>query len=206
MSDTDVPPEVRAKEKIADGTDWRGSVTITLDGEAVDFCHRLLNETELMRVRNAIDMDALTDGGGDDGNVGQTEAQERLLELQQKGELTDDEETELRELAQEVAGETDEIEDALGEDGYYLLMEMGQNAIEPSEEYVEWVFEQSPSTVREHTGVESVPSTLTKEWIRDRLRSELRDDLDGQPYPIKIQIGMQALAETMSVMGNGSPT
>jgi len=203
---SDVPPEVRAKEKITDGTDWRGTVNVSLGDETVAFSHRLLKETELMRIRNTLDMESLTEGGDDDGSVGQTEAQERMLELQQKAELSEDERSELNDLAREVAGETDSIEDALGSDGYYLLMEMGQNTIEPSDEYVEWVYEQSPEKQRVEMGVENLPQPLTKKAVREELRGELRDLIDGQPYPIKIQVGLQSLGETLSVLGNGFQT
>lgn len=199
---TDLPPEVVGKNKINEGTDWRGTIEIELGDETVEYTHRMLHESELIRVRNTIDQNAV-DSDTDDIDE---DARDRLVELQQKDELTDDERDEMRELGKDLAGDEDTLMDALSEDGMYLLMEMGRNAICPSEEYVDWTFSQKPATQCEHMGVESVPNPMTKEVVADELQSELRNDIDGQPYPIKIQIGMAAFAETMSVLGNGLQT
>jgi|APHM01.1.fsa_nt_gi hypothetical protein len=200
---SDIPPEVHGQRKIEDGVDWRGTVSIDMDDTTVDYTHRMLNESELFRVREAIDTSEVQNT--DDDGINE-EARDRLIELQQKDNLTDEERDEMRELGQELAGDEDSLSEALGEDGMYLIMEMGQNAIKPSEEYVEWVLSEPPSTQREQLRVDEIPNPLRASDVEELLTSKLRDDIDGQPYPIKIQIGMAAFAETLSVLGNGSPT
>lgn len=199
---TTKPDFVRAKKKISDATNWRGDVNVSLGGDTVTFKHRLLTEDEFLELKQALNLDELQ--GEQSTNVGQTDAQERLLELQQKeDELTDEEEDELRRLSQEVAGQADKIERALGEDGYSKLMEAGRDCIEPSDEDVEYVYNANPDEARELMGVSTLPNPLTKDAVRDALRDELRTMITGQPYPIKLNVGMQALSETISVLGNG---
>lgn len=195
------PDYVRAKQKISDAINWRGDVNVSLGNETVTFKHRLLSEQEFLELKQVLNLDALQDDSQQ--NVGQTDAQERLLELQQKEELSDAEEAELRELSQEVAGQTERIEEVLGEDGYEKIMEAGQKCIEPSEEDVDYVYNLNPQEQREMMGVDTLPNPLTKDAVRDQLADELRSMITGQPYPIKMNVGMQALSESISVLGNG---
>lgn len=197
---TSEPDFVRAKKKIADAKNWRGDVNVSLGDETVTFAHRLLTEGEFFEIKQALNLEAATDNSG---NVGQTEAQERLLELQQKEELSEEEEEELSELAGEVAQEMDQIEDALGDEGYNILMDMGQRAIEPTDEDIEYVYDCNPQEMKQLMGVSSLPNPITKDAVAEELRGELVDMVKNQPYPITVNVGMQAFSETMSVLGNG---
>lgn len=196
------PNFIRAQEKIGHAREWRGDVNVSLGDETVTFEHRLLNESEFLELKQALELEELQK----QDNVGQTESQERLLELQQKGDdLTDEEEEELERLTREVAGEMGTIEDALGEDGYDVLTDMGKKAIEPSDEDVQYVYDLPPSEMKRVLGIEQLPNPLTESAVRDALREKLREMISGQPYPIKLNVGMQAMSETMSVLGNGLP-
>lgn len=196
------PSFVRAKQKISDKTGWRGDVNVSLGDETVTFKHRLMNEGEFLNVKKQLNLSELQ--SDENENLGQTDAQQRLLELQQKEDLSDEEERELEELSQQVAGQTDRIERMLGDDGYDLLMKMGLKCIEPSDEDVEYVYNANPDEARELMGVDTLPNPLTKDVVRDQLTEELRNMITDQPYPIKINVGMQALSETISVLGNAS--
>lgn len=198
---TEEPDFVRANRKVSDARNWRGDVQVALGDETVTFKHRLLSEQEFLNVKKELSLSDVNDG--ESGNVGQTEAQERLLELQQKEELDESEEDELRELNQEVAQQTDKVEDALGEDGYDLFLELGKKTIEPDNESVEYVYNASPAEAKELMGVNTLPNPLTKERVREHMSEKLSDMVTDQPYPIKLNVGMQAFSETLSVLGNG---
>lgn len=195
------PDFVRAKQKITDARNWRGDVNVSMGGETVTFKHRLLTESEFMELKQKLNLDEVQSESEE--NLGQTDAQERLLELQQKDELTEEEEAELEELSRKVAGQTDKIERILGEDGYDELMKVGKRAIEPSESDVEYVYDASPDEMRDLMGVDTLPNPLTKDAVREHLSEELRSMITDQPYPIKLNVGMQALSETITVLGNG---
>lgn len=197
---TDEPDFVRANRKISDARNWRGDVQVALGDETVTFKHRLLNENEFLNVKKELSLSEVQE---EQGNVGETEAQERLLELQQQEDLSEAEEEELRELNQEVAQQTDQIEDALGEEGYDLFLALGKRTIEPDEESVEYVYNASPAEAKEHMGVQQLPNPLTKDAVREHMSEKLSDMVTDQPYPIKLNVGMQAFSETISVLGNG---
>jgi len=205
------PDFIRAKRKINEATNWRGDVNVSLGQETVTFKHRLLSESEFLELQRELDKDALSGDPEDieDPEMGETQAQERLLELQQKEKLDEEEQQELRELTEQVAGQTDKIERALGEDGYDLLMQMGRDTIEPSEEDVTAIMGMigdEPAKAIRAMGLDSLPENMTHDDVRQNLRRELRVMIDDQPYPIKLNVGMQAMAETISVLGNGLQT
>jgi hypothetical protein len=207
---------VRAKRKITEATDWRGDVTVAVGDESLTFHHRLLTETEFIRVQQALDTQAAMESGknqGSDGltgdGMGETEAQERLLELQSKEELTESEREELKELNAEVAGQTAQIKEALGQEGFDLMMEMGREVIEPSDEDVRAVYDllgEEPAEAMEMLGLDKVPQAYGVEDVRGWVREELRSMIEDQPYPIKLNVGLQATMETISVLGNGLPS
>jgi hypothetical protein len=198
---------VTAKRKTTNAREYRGDVNVSLGDETVTFKHRLLTETEFMRLQQVLDTEALDeDDQPTNPEVGQTDEQQRLLELQQKEELSDEEEAELEELSGEVASQTAKIKDALGDEGFNLLMEMGQDVIKPSNEDVRHVYDlvsEDPSQAKELMGVSTLPSPTTEGVVREHLESELEEMIVDQPYPIKLNVGLQAMAETISVLGNG---
>lgn len=203
---TKEPAYIKAKRKLNDATKWRGDVNVSLGDETVTFKHRLLNESEFLAIKRVLDTEALSDAKDDDDSIAQTDAQERLLELQEKDVLDAEEEAELRELTNEVATQTNKIENALGKEGYELLMAMGKKAIKPSDDDVSYVYDCSPSEMKNHMGIEELPQPITTSVIEKHLSDELSEMIDNQPYPIKLNVGMQAFAETMSVLGNGLQT
>lgn len=197
---------VTAKRKTTNAREYRGDVNVSLGDETVTFKHRLLTETEFMRLQQVLDTEALDDDQPTDPEVGQTDAQQRLLELQQKEELSEAEEAELQELSGEVASETAKIKDALGDEGFNLLMEMGKDVVTVSEEDVRHVYDlvsDDPNQAKELMGVSVLPSPITEGAVREHLEDELADMIVDQPYPIKLNVGLQAMAETISVLGNG---
>jgi len=207
------PAFVVAKRKTGNARDYRGDVNVSLGDETVTFKHRLLNETEFESLQHALDSEemASADEPEVDPEMGETDAQERLLELQEQSDLTDEEEQELQELSQQVASQTSRIKDALGEDGFALLRKFGKKVIKPDDESVDHVYDlvkSDPAQAAQLMGLEQLPSggTLTKADVRDRLEDELERMVTDQPYPIKLNVGLQAMAETISVLGNGLQT
>lgn len=204
------PAFVVAKRKTGNARDYRGDVNVSLGDETVTFKHRLLNETEFGDLQHALDSEemASADEPEVDPEMGETDAQERLLELQEKSDLTDEEEQELQELTEQVASQTSRIKDALGEDGFALLRTFGKKVIKPDDESVDHVYnlvKTDPAQAATLMGMEQLPSgeTLTKDDVRERLEDELERMVTDQPYPIKLNVGLQAMAETISVLGNG---
>lgn len=204
------PEFVTAKRKTTNAREWRGDVNVSLGDETVTFKHRLLWEPEFTRLQQVLDTESVAGEADDvDPQMGETEAQERLLELQQKEDLTEAEQAELQDLTETVAAQTGKISDALGQEGFELLMEYGERVIKPDQESVDYVYDlvsEDPQEAASLMGVNRLPQDVTKGTVRENLEGELVEMISEQPYPIKLNVGMQAMAETISVLGNGLQT
>lgn len=191
---------ITARQKINKGVDWRDTANVSLGGTTAEIGHRLLHEPEYLEIKQALSLGELREYKDEH----QTDAQERLLELQEKDELTDEEEAELDDLSAEVAQQTDEMEEALGTDAYDRLMWAGKRAIMPTQDDLEdFVFNAPTEVQREVLG--EVPNHLSPDdpEVESALKSDMVETVSEQPFPITLNIGMQAFMETIRVLGNG---
>lgn len=185
---------LKADDKIEQGTDWQDTMAIPIAGEKMEFGFTLLDERVRQRVQNTLPIDEFREYRSDDVS----EEHERLMELQRKGDLTEEEEQELVELAQEVNPE-DEGRDTLGEDAVDALMDAGKHALEPTDGDVQDVMAADPDKQEQMFG--EVPAG-DREDFRDRLRDYMRERVESQPFPIKFYLGQRAYMETVAVQGN----
>lgn len=193
---------ITARRKINEGTDWRGTANVTIDGAAKEIGFRLLSESEFLELKRVIPLSELQEYEEDE----QTEAEQRLQELQAKDDLDADEERELESLQEQVAAMQDSIEDALGSEAYDKIMWAGRKAIMPTDDDIQDFYNCSPQVQCEIAGVQSVkqlPQHMSDDDVEDILKNDMIDVISQQPYPIKFNIGMQAFMESVKVLGNG---
>lgn len=185
-----------ADEKIREGTDWQDTITIPVAGDKLEFGFTLLDERVRQAVQNSLPMEEFRKYRQND----MSDEQERLLELQRKDELTDDEQKELVELAEEVNPE-EEGRDSLPDEAVDALMDAGKHAIEPTEGDVQDVLAADPDTQQRIFG--EIPDHLDTASACEALRGYMRDQIEDQPFPIKFTLGQRAYMETVAVAGNG---
>jgi len=183
-----------ADEKIEQGIEWTDSMNIPIAGEKLEFGFSLLNERVRQKVQTTLPIDELQQYRKDDTS----EDHERLMELQRKDELTEDEREELLELAEKVNPEQ-EGRDSLGDEAVDALMDAGKHAIEPTDGDVSDIMSADPETQQRMLGTLDV----NQESARDKLREYMRDRIEEQPFPIKFVLGQRAYMETVAVQGNG---
>lgn len=191
-----------AKQKVGEGTDYRDTTNVSFGNGSFEFAHRLLHEKELTEVRKHISFAEIAEYQEHE----QSESHERLQELQATDDLTDEEERELAELTREVSQEVGSIRDALGDDAYDMIMWAGKQAIMPSQADCEdFVRELDPTEQQQILGTEEPPSALRadSERVEQALKEDIVETVTEQPFPIKMNVGMQAMMETMRVLGNG---
>ena len=186
---------LRADDKIEQGTDWHDTMTIPIGGEKLTFRFSLLDE----RVRQMVQAELPLEKFRDYKKGGMSDEQERLMELQRKDELSDDEKEELAELAEAVNPE-EEGRETLGEGAVEALMDAGKHSIEPTEGDVDDLWQADPQTQEDILG--EIPEG-NRDEIRSKLKSYMEDRIESQPFPIKFQIGQRAFMETIAVQGNG---
>jgi hypothetical protein len=187
---------LRADEKIDQGIEWTDTVSIPVAGEEMTFGFSLLNERTRQPVQDALPLDEFRDYQND----GMSEEQERLMELQRKDDMSDDEEEELLRLAQEVNPE-EEGRNELGDEAVDALMEAGKEAFEPTDEDVGDILSAPPDVQQRIFG--DIPEHLDRETAREELREYMKERLEDQPFPIKFILGQRAYMETVAVAGNG---
>lgn len=186
---------LRADEKIEQGVNWDDTTTIPVAGEDMEFGFSLLNERVRQEVQSTLPLDKYREYRQD----GMSDEQERLMELQRKDTLTDEEQAELIELAEEVNPE-DEGRDQLGDDAVNALMDAGKHAIKPTEGDIQDAMALSPDRQKEMFG--EVPEG-GPDAFKEKLQSYMRERIEGQPFPIKYTLGQHAWMETVAVQGNG---
>jgi len=87
-----------ADEKIQQGMEWSDTMTIPIAGEKHEFGFVLLDERIRQEVQSALPLEKFKDYR----KGGMSDEQERLMELQRKDELSESEQEELVELAEQV--------------------------------------------------------------------------------------------------------
>lgn len=187
---------LRADEKIEQGVEWQDTMQIPIAGEGMEFGFSLLDERTRTHVQNELPLDEFREYRNDD----MSDEQKRMLELQREDELSEEEQEELLELAEEVNPE-EEGRDSLGDDAVDALMDAGKAAIEPTEADVQDVIGADPETQQRIFG--EIPEHLDTETAREGLKAYIEERVEGQPFPIKFNLGQRAFMETVAVAGNG---
>jgi hypothetical protein len=185
---------LQARQKINEGKDYTTKTPVPFGDETIEITHRLLTEGELMAVQSNIDQEALLEHRTD----GESDAEQRLRELQEKEDLTDAEERELQEVGNEVQRQKAGIMNSLGKETYDAFMAAGKKALVPSEDDVDDAFALDPS---EQERIFGKVLTHRKE-AKDLLKSDMRNSVEDQPYPIKYIIGQAAYGESMKLLGD----
>jgi hypothetical protein len=187
---------LKADDKIQQGTEWKDTISIPMAGEKLEFGFALLDERPRQKLQNELPLDELREYKSD----GMSEEQKRLMELQRKDELTEEEEDEFLELNEEVNPE-EEGREKLSNAAVDKLMDAGKHALEPTEDDVSDLMSAPPDKQEDILG--EIPDHLDHDEAKDALREYMQERLEEQPFPIKYVLGQRAYMETVSVLGNG---
>jgi len=181
-------------EKLDEAANWTDTVQVPMGDDTITLAHRLLTERERLKLRVRLPMEELQDYQNDqmDGD------RERLLALQEKDSLTEEEETELRELHETAGQQTAGLLSALGSDGVNALMDAGKWTVQPTTADINDVI-SAPTSRQKKIFDGDVPQHLTAEKVREPLAAAIRDKIESQPYLLKLHLGMKALNETNGV-------
>jgi predicted RNA binding protein with dsRBD fold (UPF0201 family) len=187
---------LKADDKIQLGTEWKDTISIPMAGEKLEFGFSLLDERPRQKLQNELPLDELREYKSD----GMSDEQKRLMELQRKDELTEEEEEEFLELNEEVNPE-EEGREKLSNAAVDKLMDAGKHALEPTEDDVSDLMGAPPDKQEDILG--EIPDHLDHDEAKDALREYMQERLEEQPFPIKYVLGQRAYMETVSVLGNG---
>lgn len=184
----------KAKRKIREGKNWRGTANVQLGDVQAELGFRLLTEDEFLELQADIDKEALREYRGEE----ETDAERRLMELQEKDELDDDEKAELEEVTREVESQRAGIADALGKKTFDAFLQAGEEAIMPTDDDIEDAFDATPDEQEERFG--TIPNTRSE--MEESLKREMQDVVADSPYLVRFTLGQQAFAESAKLLGN----
>lgn len=185
-----------AKEKLKAGAEWRGTITVELDGDELELTVRQLRDPEFEEVMGHIDRDelqALKDEYPSD-------EMDELRDLQSADDLSDDEADRLAELEDEMADVDVNIFDILSDDTFGGIRKAAIYGVEPDEEDLEAAFRERARDIEAERGIK----VKTPEDVRPVLQDEWEDRVRNATDFASFRIGMEVLTETVGDEGNSS--
>lgn len=189
----------QAREKIAEGKNWRGTINAPIGDDVHDLTVRQLRDKEWYKVRRGMNTDGLKELREDLDE----EKSDRYRELQGKDELSDDEKEEMKELEDELASTTQELFDALDEDTFDAVVFAAKCALEPSEEDAREFLEllpQEKADIIDHLDRDEASRIRDLEDAKRVLRQDMKEMVDYMTGFSSFSIGMRAIRESTEVM------
>jgi hypothetical protein len=182
-----------ARAKVEKGTDWRGEITVAIDGDKQTLSVRQLNDTEFWDVMENVDIDEIKELQGDF----EEDRLERFEELSEKDELTDEEETELENLQAEMEESNVNVFDVLSKSTFEGLKYAAKCAIVPDEEDVRKALVEDGEEIDDMYG--STDNEAARQYINDMVITPMIDEsTDFSSF----SIGVKAFMETLDTKGN----
>lgn len=182
-----------AREKTEKGTEWRGEITVDMDGDAVDLTVRQLNDTETWEVMQDIDLDEISDMQADlpEDKV------EELADLESKEDLTDEEEDRLTELSQELTEQQDDLFSALSLSTFQGIKKAAIYGVEPDQEDVREALTRFTSDIEDQYGGTTEDEAC--QYLNDHY---VRPMIENSTDFTSLTIGVSVLDETFGDEGN----
>lgn len=198
----------KVRRTAIEGVKNRKTVEVEYEGETVEFTVRQLLDPEYFDVMSDINLEHLMDLQGD---ITQDEA-ERMLELIEIDDRTDEEESELEDLKAKAGDVNESFFDVVDDDTYQALRRCAMYVIVPDHEDVIEMFQdgQFVSYVEEEYGVEvKRPEDLydpEKDIDPDKwagpMKDEMRKTLNRMGRMQSFNIGLEVFMSTLEDMGN----
>jgi hypothetical protein len=184
----------KARKKVQEGADWRGTIRVTIDDEEHELTVRQLKDPEFFEVMSLIDREELENLRSDlpEGKM------ERYRELASEEELDEDEEAELEELEEELRGATSSMFDALSQETFEGIRRCAKYAVEPDEEDLRELFVDEASRIEKEYGIK----VEKPEDVRPAAQDAIDELIDNAVDFVSFTIGIQALVETVGDEGN----
>jgi len=181
------------REKVESGADWRGEITVTVDGEQQSLTVRQLNDTEFWDVMSSIDIDEIESM--------QSSVDDELLEefeqLQSKDELTDSESDRLEELEEQIDTDEFNVFEHMSKETYEGIKDAAKYAVEPDEEDIQHALVNESATIKRLYGDDNRENAI--QYINDSVIAPMIDDSTDFT---SFEIGITAFMETLDDEGN----
>ena len=182
------------REKTEKGKEWRGEITVPMDGESKTLTVRQLVDTEFWEVGSYIDFDELQNL--EDVEDLDEEKVDELRELSEQDDLTDGEEERMAELEQELDTEFN-IFDAISMDTFLGIKKTAKYCVEPDENDIVNVMNNHAAEIEADYGLADHENA--REYVNENVIAPMIDDSTDLT---SFMIGMKALEATLETEGN----
>jgi hypothetical protein len=183
-----------AKSKIKEGADWRGSITVEIDGDEHELCVRQLVDPELEDVWGKIDRSELEELR----ERLPSEKMEEHRELVERDDCDESEEARKDELKAELEDETPDIFEILSGETFEGIRLAAKYGVEPDDDDRERVFRERPREIEREYGVK----VTTPEDVEPALQDEIEAMIESCTDFTSFEIGTKVLTETVGDEGN----
>ena len=182
------------RQKTEDGKNWRGEITVPMDGESKELTVRQLVDTEFWEVGSYIDFDELENL--EDVDDLDEEKVDELRELSEKSDLTGEESDRLQELNEQLDTEFN-IFDAISMDTFTGIKKTAKYCVEPDQNDIVNTMNNHAAEIEADYGTASQDNA--EEWLNENvIHPMIEDSTDLTSF----MIGMKALEATLESEGN----
>lgn len=182
----------KARGKTEQGNEWRGSITVSMDGEEIELSVRQLVDTETWDVMGKIDKDELKALETD----ADTSKLQELRDLEQTDDLDDDAEQRLTELREEVEDDVNLFE-VLSKETFLGIKQAAKYGVEPDSEDVRDALAEHMEDIRSEYG--GTGHDEAEQYLNDHVvHPMIENSVDFTSFAI----GIKVLDETMGDVGN----
>lgn len=184
----------KTREKVEKGTDWRGTITVEVDGDQQELSVRQLRDTEYWEVMALIDLDEIEEF--------QESLPEDVLEeyeeLQDEDSLTDSEEERLSTLQEELEDSNSNMFDTISPDTFEGIRQCARYSVEPDDDDVREAMVEYGEQIKERYG-DNYGDEEARKWIQSNVIDPM---IDNSTDFTSFTIGVKALTETNPDEGN----
>jgi hypothetical protein len=184
----------QAKSKIKAGASWRGIINVEIDGDEVPLTVRQLRDPEFEEVMGLINRDELSELR----EAYPSDAIERLDELEDKDELTDEEEDELEDLRETIEESDVDVFEYLSSDTFEGIRRAAIYGIEPDEDDKREALRERAHQIEQEYGIKVETPEDTLPALQDEIEDMVRDSTNF----VSFRMGMAVLTETVGDEGN----
>lgn len=182
------------KQKVKEGAEWRGQITIDVQGSEEELTIRQLRDPEFEEVMGLIDRDELSDLR----EAYPSEAMERLEELQSLDELTDEQSEELEDVQQQIQDHDVNVFDYLSSSTFEGIRKAAIYGIEPDDEDKREALRDRAHDIEREYGVKVETPEDTVVALQDDIEMMVRESTNF----LSFRMGMKVLTETVGEEGN----
>lgn len=181
------------RQKVEEGAQWRGSITVMVDDESYDLTVRQLRDPEFWEVMSQIDEDEieeLQDQLPED-------KMEELRELRDADDLSDEEETKLQALQDEIEEQDINLFDTISMETFNGLRQAAKYGIEPDARDIQRILTEHGAEVEDMYG--RATEDEARRWYKEH---QFPDLIDKCTNFVSFTLGIQVLGEAIGETGN----